>query len=100
MTGVASAVQRTAASLGSATPQRRSCETPLNVYWASIMRAFLPWSAPAPVCFQPRDDGLALQDLVTCKVGDTIVSIMSDVNAFWAYDNREMLMSHNTDEET
>ena len=47
MRGVASAVQRTAASLGSATPQRRSCETPLNVYWASIMRAFLPWSAPA-----------------------------------------------------
>jgi hypothetical protein len=37
---------------------------------------------------------ISLQDLLDCKVGDTIVSMLTDVHGFWAYDNREMLM-HN-----
>lgn len=39
---------------------------------------------------------ITLDDLLACKVGDTVVSMLTDVNGFWAYDNREMLM-HNDD---
>lgn len=39
---------------------------------------------------------ITLDDLLACKVGDTVVSMLTDVHGFWAYDNREMLM-HNDD---
>ena len=39
---------------------------------------------------------ITLDDLIACKVGDTVVSMLTDVHGFWAYDNREMLM-HNND---
>jgi hypothetical protein len=35
---------------------------------------------------------ITLADLLACKVGDTVVSMLTDVHGFWAYDNREMLM--------
>lgn len=39
---------------------------------------------------KPRNDlYISLQDLIDCKVGDTVVSMLTDVNGFWAYDNRE-----------
>ena len=37
---------------------------------------------------------ITLQDLINCKVGDTIVGMLSDVHAFAAYDTREQSMGH------
>lgn len=38
---------------------------------------------------------ITLQDLINSGVGDTVVSILTDVNGFWAYDNRESLAQEN-----
>jgi len=37
---------------------------------------------------------ITLQDLIASGVGHTVVGILTDVNGFWQYDNREMLMAH------
>ncbi len=37
---------------------------------------------------------ITIDDLLRSKVGGTVVSILSDVNGFWKYDNREVLI-HN-----
>jgi serine/threonine-protein phosphatase 2A regulatory subunit B'' len=37
---------------------------------------------------------ITLNDIKRSKVGGTLFSILTDVNAFWAYDNRESLMHH------
>ena len=36
---------------------------------------------------------MTLQDLCRCGQGDTVVSMLTDVSGFWAYDNREALIS-------
>eukprot|EP00741_Cyanophora_paradoxa_P004849 tig00000836_g4704.t1 len=36
---------------------------------------------------------ITLEDLMTCRVGDTIVSMLIDWMGFWMYDNRENLVS-------
>lgn len=41
---------------------------------------------------------ITLQDLITCGQGDTVVSILIDLNGFWTYENREVLVPDNTDE--
>ena len=33
-----------------------------------------------------------LDDLINCGQGHTVVGILTDVNAFWLYENRENLM--------
>lgn len=38
---------------------------------------------------------ITLQDLIDCKCGGTVISILTDVEAFWAYDNRESLAQQN-----
>jgi len=38
---------------------------------------------------------ITMNDLLKSKVGGTVVSILSDVNGFWKYDNREVLI-HDT----
>ena len=43
---------------------------------------------------------ITLKDLVDCKVGETIVGMLTDANAFYQYDRREQLMSHESDETT
>jgi serine/threonine-protein phosphatase 2A regulatory subunit B'' len=40
-----------------------------------------------------RKDRITLKDLIDSGVGHTIVSILIDVNGFWAYDNRETLIA-------
>lgn len=35
---------------------------------------------------------ITLKDLIKCRQGDIIVSIMIDVNGFWTYENREALV--------
>ena len=37
---------------------------------------------------------ITLQDLEACKVGDTVVGMLTDMHAFWQYDRREQLMDH------
>ena len=46
---------------------------------------------------RPKDPfNITLQDLVNCGQGDTVVSILIDLNGFWTYENREVLASDNT----
>lgn len=35
---------------------------------------------------------ITLADLERCKFGHTVISILTDVNGFWKYDNREVLI--------
>jgi len=37
---------------------------------------------------------ITLRDLVDCKVGDTVVGMLTDMHAFWQYDRREQFMGH------
>jgi serine/threonine-protein phosphatase 2A regulatory subunit B'' len=44
---------------------------------------------------KPSDPTLiTLRDLEACKVGDTVVGMLTDMHAFWQYDRREQLMDH------
>ena len=44
---------------------------------------------------KPADPTLiTLRDLEACKVGDTVVGMLTDMHAFWQYDRREQLMDH------
>jgi serine/threonine-protein phosphatase 2A regulatory subunit B'' len=44
---------------------------------------------------KPADKSIiTLRDLETCKVGDTVVGMLTDMHAFWQYDSREQLMDH------
>ena len=46
---------------------------------------------------RPKDAlKISLQDLVNCGQGDTVVSILIDLNGFWTYENREVLASDNS----
>lgn len=40
-----------------------------------------------------------LQDLIDCKQGGTVLSMLTDAAAFWRYDNREKLMLDSDDDE-
>ncbi len=42
---------------------------------------------------------ITLADLVSCGQGDTVVSILIDLNGFWTYENREVLVTDNAVEE-
>ena len=47
---------------------------------------------------KPRDRTMiTLQDLIDCKVGGTIVSMLTDMVGFWQYDNREELKLQDSD---
>ncbi len=41
---------------------------------------------------------ITLRDLVACGNGDTVVSILIDLNGFWTYENREVLANDTVDE--
>lgn len=44
---------------------------------------------------KPKDPyKITLQDLVNSCQGDTVVSILIDLNGFWTYENREMLVTN------
>jgi serine/threonine-protein phosphatase 2A regulatory subunit B'' len=45
-----------------------------------------------------KTDCITLKDLINCGVGATVVSMLVDVNGFWAYDNRESLMTSESDD--
>jgi len=40
---------------------------------------------------------ITLSDLITSGQGDTVVSILTDLNGFWSYENREVLVVDNGD---
>ena len=43
---------------------------------------------------RPKDPyKITLQDLINSAQGDTVVSILIDLNGFWTYENREVLAS-------
>uniref|UniRef100_A0A8C4WVT6 Protein phosphatase 2, regulatory subunit B'', gamma n=1 Tax=Eptatretus burgeri TaxID=7764 RepID=A0A8C4WVT6_EPTBU len=43
---------------------------------------------------RPKDPlHITLQDLINCRQGDTVVSILIDLNGFWTYENREVLVT-------
>ena len=41
---------------------------------------------------------ITLKDLTKCGHGDTVVSIVIDLNGFWTYENREVLIADNSDD--
>mmetsp|Transcript_19387 Transcript_19387/g.68635 ORF Transcript_19387/g.68635 Transcript_19387/m.68635 type:complete len:455 (-) Transcript_19387:184-1548(-) len=41
---------------------------------------------------------ITLRDLLKCRVGHTVFSMLTDVNGFWAYDNRESLLQQDDDD--
>jgi len=49
---------------------------------------------------RPKDPlRIKLDDLIHCCNGDTVVSILIDLNGFWNYENREVLASDNNSED-
>ncbi|GAB6020656.1 Serine/threonine-protein phosphatase 2A regulatory subunit B'' subunit gamma [Chamberlinius hualienensis] len=42
---------------------------------------------------------ITLQDLIKCGQGDTVVSILTDLNGFWNHENREVLVAENAEAE-
>lgn len=49
---------------------------------------------------RPKDPlRIKLEDLINCGNGDTVVSILIDLNGFWNYENREVLASDNNSDE-
>jgi len=43
---------------------------------------------------RPKDPlRITLKDLIACGQGDTVVSILIDLNGFWSYENREVLVT-------
>ncbi|ELT91219.1 hypothetical protein CAPTEDRAFT_161182 [Capitella teleta] len=41
---------------------------------------------------------ITLQDLLRCGQGDVVVSILIDLNSFWSYENREVLVAETMEE--
>lgn len=47
---------------------------------------------------KPKDPyKITLQDLVNSCQGDTVTSILIDLNGFWTYENREVLVTNDND---
>merc|ERR1712060_931489 len=47
-----------------------------------------------------REPGIITQqDLVDCRQGGTVLSMLTDAAAFWRYDNREKLLMDSDDDE-
>lgn len=42
---------------------------------------------------------IALQDLLACGQGETVLSILIEFHGFWAYENREAMSSDSTSDE-
>lgn len=60
------------------------------------------------LCLSPQDEifdmvkpkdpyKITLQDLVNSCQGDTVTSILIDLNGFWTYENREVLVANDND---
>lgn len=48
---------------------------------------------------RPQDPlRIKLDDLIKCGNGDTVVSILIDLNGFWTYENREVLVNDNSED--
>ena len=43
---------------------------------------------------------IKLDDLIKSGNGDTVVSILIDLNGFWTYENREVLVNDNSGEDS
>ncbi|XP_046355906.1 serine/threonine-protein phosphatase 2A regulatory subunit B'' subunit gamma-like [Haliotis rufescens] len=81
----------------------------LNYFFRAIQEQ-MKLHGQEPVSFQDVKDevfdmvkpanplALSLQDLINCGKGDTVVSILIDLNDFWTYENREYLMPEMTED--
>ncbi|XP_070611711.1 serine/threonine-protein phosphatase 2A regulatory subunit B'' subunit gamma isoform X2 [Erythrolamprus reginae] len=50
---------------------------------------------------KPKDPyKISLQDLINSSQGDTVTSILIDLNGFWTYENREVLVASDNDSTT
>lgn len=50
---------------------------------------------------KPESAGvITLADLLSCRQGGTVISMLIDAAAFWRYDNRESLLLDQDDDET
>ena len=82
----------------------------LNYFFRAIQEQ-MKLHGQEPVSFQDVKDEIfdmvkpvdpykiSLQDLIQSGQGDTVSSILIDLNGFWTYENREILVAENTAEE-
>ncbi|XP_066999650.1 serine/threonine-protein phosphatase 2A regulatory subunit B'' subunit gamma [Anabrus simplex] len=80
----------------------------LNYFFRSIQEQ-MTMHGQEPVSFEDVKDEIfdmvkptdptriTLQDLINCGQGDTMVSILIDLNGFWTYENREAMTSDSSD---
>ncbi|XP_050404176.1 serine/threonine-protein phosphatase 2A regulatory subunit B'' subunit gamma [Patella vulgata] len=81
----------------------------LNYFFRAIQEK-MKLHGQEPVLFQDVNDEIfdmvkpadplkiTLEDLINCGKGDTVVSILIDLNDFWTYENREYLVPEISDE--
>lgn len=81
----------------------------LNYFFRSIQEQ-MRFHNQEPVNFQDVKDEIfdmvkpadpykiTLQDLINCGQGNVVVSILIDLNGFWTYENREVLVADNNEE--
>lgn len=73
-----------------------------------ILRLFSSSVSCLKTMFHPQDEifdmvkpkdpyKITLQDLVNSCQGDTVTSILIDLNGFWTYENREVLVANDND---
>lgn len=80
----------------------------LNYFFRSIQEQ-MTFHGQEPVSFEDVKDEIfdmvkpadptkiTLQDIINCGQGDTMVSILIDLNGFWTYENREAMTSDTTE---
>lgn len=50
---------------------------------------------------KPKDPlKISLQDLINSNQGDTVTTILIDLNGFWTYENREALVANDNENST
>lgn len=50
---------------------------------------------------KPKDPlKISLQDLINSNQGDTVTTILIDLNGFWTYENREALVANDSENST
>lgn len=83
----------------------------LQIYfhWIQAIQELMKIHGQDPVSFQdvkdeifdmvkPKDPlKISLQDLINSNQGDTVTTILIDLNGFWTYENREALVANDNE---
>uniref|UniRef100_A0AAY4BBD4 Serine/threonine-protein phosphatase 2A regulatory subunit B'' subunit gamma n=1 Tax=Denticeps clupeoides TaxID=299321 RepID=A0AAY4BBD4_9TELE len=72
----------------------------LNYFFRVLHSTFLRPVWVVLLFHQHNPYKITLQDLVNSSQGDTVTSILIDLNGFWTYENREVLVASDNDSNT